>query len=118
METMAKSLVDKYDLEHFPEVVALSSPSDENLKRYFKVLEEGIAVNSHSDLLRWLRGEIQHYLPHEIMLAVWFDRENHLRHDLISRLPGVRTGYVESEDLLPLQQRFYDCWLGLDKTPF
>ncbi|MBA2657981.1 MAG: hypothetical protein H0U72_00075 [Nitrosospira sp.] len=67
----------------------LPSLSDGHVERYFRVIREGMAVRSHSDLLRWLQGEVQHYLPHEIMLAIWSDvGGKHLQHDLISALPS------------------------------
>ena len=50
-----------------------SSLSADHLQRYFRIIQEGLAVRRHSDLLRWLQGEIQHYLPHEIMVAAWGD---------------------------------------------
>ncbi|MEO6825288.1 MAG: XrtB/PEP-CTERM-associated transcriptional regulator EpsA [Nitrosospira sp.] len=96
-----------------------SSLSREHLDRFFRVLDEGIAVNSHAGLLKWLQGEIQHYLPHEIMLAIWREGdEDPLRHDLVSALPGVRTAHLQSEDLLALQQTLYECWVGAGKKPF
>ena len=103
----------------FPQKMFPSSVSDGHLYRYFRVIGEGIGVSSHSDLFRWLQGEIQHYLPHEIMLAVWCENEKgSLRHDLVSALPGVRTSYLQSEDLRALQQSFYGCWVGLGRVPF
>lgn len=93
--------------------------SDEHLERYFRVVREGIAVRSHADLLTWLQGELQHYLPHEIMLAVWSDVDgNHFRHDVISALPGVRTEQLRSENLLALQRGLYNCWVELGKVPY
>jgi transcriptional regulator EpsA len=93
--------------------------SDENLERYFRVIREGIAVRSHSDLLRWLQGGVQHYLPHEIMLAIWKDvGTNQFRHDLVSALPGVRTEHLHSENLLALQRGLYSCWVELGKVPY
>ncbi len=95
------------------------SLSDEHLERYFRVVREGIAVRSHADLLTWLQGELQHYLPHEIMLAVWSDvDENNFRHDVISALPGVRTEQLRSENLLALQRGLYSCWVELGKVPY
>ena len=94
---MINSDVHAKNMGQFPQMTFPPSLSDEHLYRYFRVIREGIGVNSHSDLLRWLQGEIQHYLPHEIMLAVWCEgEENSLRHDLVSALPGVRTNYLQS----------------------
>jgi transcriptional regulator EpsA len=116
---MIHSDVHAKNIAQFPQMTFPFSLSDEHLYRYFRVIGEGIGVNSHSDLLTWLQGEIQHYLPHEIMLAVWCEGdENSLRHDLVSALPGVRTNYLQSADILTLQRSFYGCWVGLGKVPF
>ena len=48
-----------------------SSLSSDHLQRYFRIIQEGVAVRRHFDLLKWLQGEMQHYLPHEIMLVAW-----------------------------------------------
>ncbi|MDQ3186108.1 MAG: hypothetical protein M3Q16_06545, partial [Pseudomonadota bacterium] len=37
-----------------------SSLSADHLQRYSRIIQEGIAVRQHSDLLRWLQGEVQH----------------------------------------------------------
>jgi transcriptional regulator EpsA len=98
------------------------SLSDENLERYFRIVREGIAVRRHSDLLKWLQGEVQYYLPHEIMLAAWSDfGANHFRHDLVSALPGVRTEHLNPENLSALSallRGLYSCWVELGKIPY
>jgi hypothetical protein len=81
-------------------VVLFSALSDEHMERYFRIIREGIAVREHSDLLNWLQGELQYYLPHGIMLAAWGDfGSTHFRHDLVSALPGVRTRHIKQENL-------------------
>lgn len=113
------SVADGKNPGRFSQRTFYSSLYDEHLDRYFRIIGEGIAVNSHADLLKWLQGEMQYYLPHEIMLAVWYeDGGNHLGHDFVSALPGIRTAHLQSEDLLTLQRRLYGCWVGLGKTPF
>lgn len=115
---MIKSGVHERNIGRFPQM-GFPTLSDEHLSRYFRIVGQGIVVNSHLDLLKWMQGEMQYYLPHEIMLAVWGEgEENSLRHDLVSALPGVRTNYLQSEDLLALQQNLYGCWVGLGRVPF
>lgn len=103
-------------------MVFSSSLSDEHLERYFRIIREGIAVRRHSDLLKWLQGEVQHYLPHEIMLAAWSDfGAKHFRHDLVSALPGVRTEHLNPENLSAfssLLRALYGCWVELGKIPY
>lgn len=97
----------------------LPSTFDGNLELYFRVIREGVAVRSHCDLLNWLQGEVQHYLPHKIMLAVWVGTaENQVEYDVVSALPGVRTGFLHSEKLLTLQQELYGLWIALGKVPY
>ena len=80
-----------------------SSLSADHPQRYFRIIQEGLAVRRHSDLLRWLQGEIQHYLPHEIMVAAWGDFGSESpSYDIVSALPGVRTAYSEPAGLSPL----------------
>jgi transcriptional regulator EpsA len=93
--------------------------SEEDLERYFRVIQTSLAVQSHGDLLQWLQGEIQHFLPHEIMLAVWCDTGGgHLPYDVVSALPGVRSTDLYPDDLMILQQRLHGCWSGLGNVPF
>ena len=96
-----------------------SELSNEHLERYFRVIQAGLAVQSHADLLQWLQGEIQHFLPHEIMLAIWCNTgEDPLGHDVVSALPGVRSPDLQSEDLVVLQQRLHGLWAELGNVPF
>jgi transcriptional regulator EpsA len=70
-------------------------------------------------MLKWLQGEIQHYLPHEIMLAAWGDlSSNSANYDIVSPLPGVRTIYSEPSGLSPLLRELYNRWVELGKIPF
>ncbi len=97
---------------------SFSSLSDDHLKRYSRIIQEGVAVRRHSDLLRWLQGEVQHYLPHEIMLAAWGDfSSNFIRYDIVSSLPGVRTAHLEPAGLAPLLRDLHKHWLGGGRTP-
>ncbi len=96
-----------------------SSLPAEHLERYSRIIQEGIEVRSHSDLLRWLQGEVQHYLPHEIMLATWGNfGSNSIRHDIVSPLPGLRTKQLEPARLYPLLQSFYNRWVELGRMPY
>jgi transcriptional regulator EpsA len=92
---------------------------DEHLERYFRIIQEGVAVQSHSDILQWLQGEIQYYVPHEIMLVIWNDTgRKYLRHEVVSALPGVRNTDLQSKDLLTLHRRLYEVWIALGRLPF
>lgn len=98
---------------------SLPSAFDGSLELYFNVIREGIAVRSHYDLLKWLQGDVQHYLPHKIMLAVWMSPGAHpVEYDVVSVLPGVRTGFLHSERLLTLQRELYSLWITSGNAPY
>jgi len=100
------------DMGFFP------SLSADHLQRYFRIIQEGLAVRRHCDLLKWLQGEVQHYLPHEIMVAAWGDfGADSTYYDIVSALPGVRTSYSEPADLSPLLRELYNRWVELGRMP-
>src|SRR3569833_3391185 len=92
--------------------------SADHLARPLRIIQEGIAVRHHCDLLKWLQGEIQHYLPHEIMVADWSDFGlDSTYYDIVSALPGVRTAYAEPASLSPLLRELYNRWVELGRMP-
>ena len=96
----------------------LSSLSTNHLQRYSRIIQEGIAVRRHLDLLRWLQGEVQHYLPHEIMLAAWGNfGTNFIHYDIVSALPGVKTAHLEPARLSPLLRSLYQRWVDMGRMP-
>jgi transcriptional regulator EpsA len=91
----------------------------EHVQRYARIMEEGTGVRRHYDLLMWLQGEIQFYLPHEIMLCAWgnFD-SGFIRYDIISALLGIRTDCSNISALTPLLQGQFNRWISLGKIPY
>lgn len=97
----------------------LSTLSIEHLDRYQRIITEAIGIRRHSELLAWLQGELQHYLPHEILIAVWGNfAENLICYDIVSALPGVRTEYSNPRTLAPLLQGLFNRWVELGKSPY
>ncbi|MEO6824245.1 MAG: hypothetical protein ABI167_05880 [Nitrosospira sp.] len=100
--------------------MVLSFPfSAEDAKRHSRIIQEGIAVRRHYDFLLWLQGEIQHYLPHEIMLSAWGNfNANLISYDIVSALLGIRTNDTNMESVSPLLQGLFNRWIQLDKKPY
>lgn len=95
-----------------------SSLSTDHLQRYSRIIQEGISVRRHFDLLKWLQGEMQYYLPHEIMLATWGNfSSNFIRYDVVSSLPGVQTAHLAPEKFLPELRGLYKLWVDSGKLP-
>lgn len=94
--------------------VALTDHPD----RYLALVQAGLAIKRHVDLLDWLQGDVQHYLPHDILMTGWGKfEEGSVQHDVVSRLPGVRS-YAEGTAGLPfLLAKMSDCWVSGGRQP-
>jgi transcriptional regulator EpsA len=97
----------------------LSTLSPENLDRYYHIITEANRISRHNELLTWLQGDIQYYLPHEILIAAWGDfAANRISYDIVSALPGIRTEHSTPQALLPLLHGLFNRWVELGKAPY
>ena len=93
-------------------------PQADVVGNYFEAIERSICVCTHRDLLDWLQGEVQPLLPHSILLAAWGDFElGTISYDVVSLLPGVRTGCLEEQQTKLLLEGFFGLWQISDRTP-
>lgn len=85
---------------------------------YMKLINQGLATGRHVDLLNWLQGDVQHYLPHDILIAGWGNfREGSIHHDILSKRPGVRS-YAAGTEVLPfLLGKFHASWVAAQRKP-
>ncbi|MDB5963539.1 MAG: helix-turn-helix transcriptional regulator [Polaromonas sp.] len=86
--------------------------------RYLKVIAEGVQVRRHLELLNWLQGDFQRFLPHDILLAAWGNfEEGSITHDVVSALPEVRS-YASGTEVLPfLLSRLHGHWTARGRMP-
>ncbi|MBL8376612.1 MAG: transcriptional regulator EpsA [Burkholderiales bacterium] len=91
----------------------------DDAKRVFALMQQALSVRRHLDLLVWLQGDMQHFLPHQIMVASWGDfRLGLVHHDIVSRMSGVRTANCPPEEVAPLLSGLFARWTELEKKPF
>ncbi|AYQ30201.1 MULTISPECIES: XrtB/PEP-CTERM-associated transcriptional regulator EpsA [unclassified Polaromonas] len=92
--------------------------SSEDSARYAALIEQGTTITRHAELLDWLQGDVQPFLPHDILLAGWGNfQEGAIQHDVVSVLPGARS-YAAGTDGLPfLLAKFHDRWLAAGRQP-
>lgn len=94
---------------------------------FLRVVSASLGIRRHYELLRWLSGELQQFLPHQILLCAWgdFDRWQ-LKVDLVSPLPGVRTSELARCSIDEVVRAAYGQWckagcqplvLGTSDTP-
>ena len=97
----------------------LPSLLPEDLHHYHRVVTHSVTVRSHFDALFWLQGDIQQYLPHEIMIAAWGDfSTGAIQHDIISAMTGVRSHNSNPETITPLLLQLFARWTEFEKKPF
>ncbi len=76
-------------------------------------------LRTHRDLFRWLRGEVQEVLPHDILVAAWGDFEaEQVFLDVVSALPDMRTTLATQQQLLPLVRDLFATWRAGGYSPF
>jgi transcriptional regulator EpsA len=96
-----------------------SELTTEDLGRFYSLVNEILGVRKHVDLMNWLLGSLQRYLPHEILIAAWGDFHRGVIHyDIVSSISGVRSENAMAETLAPLLTGLFDRWIAQDRKPF
>jgi len=92
--------------------------SDVDPAQFLKVAGQGAGVQTHADLWRWLQGDVQKWLAHDVLLVGWGDfRSGELHYDIVSSLPGVRSCSCTRASIAPLISYFRDCWVAAQHLP-
>lgn len=90
-----------------------------DIRGFFAILESALTIERHADLLRWLQGDVQAFLPHQILIAAWGDFALGLIYfDVVSPLPAARTARLDDERTHPLLQGLFDRWLANRRAPY
>ncbi len=93
--------------------------SDMNHKILNSLMYESLHIHSHLDFMLWLQSDFQKYITHEVMIAAWGDFSLGIIYvDIVSVIPGARTGKISSVNLTQLLQRLFENWKKHDQKPF
>ena len=96
-----------------------NSPTEEDFNRFSALVHEILGVRRHVDLMKWLQGSLQFYLPHDILIAAWGDFHLGVIHyDIVSAIPGVRSESAAAESVAPLLTGLFNRWISQDRAPF
>lgn len=91
----------------------------EDLGLFLRVVQESVQVRRHLELFVWLQGNVQRFIPHEILIAGWGDFSLGLIHfDVISPLPGIRTAQLEEKEISPFLRRLFYRWMDIGRSPY
>lgn len=84
-----------------------------------KIVQQSLSVRRHYELFNWLQEEIQHFLPHDIMIASWGDFSLGMAcYDIVSPLPGVRTEAFDDKAIQPFLTSLFRRWLDSAHAPY
>ncbi len=98
---------------------SLNTLSSEDRERCFNLLTEVGGIHTHLDLFHWLRGGMQQFLPHDILIAAWGDfQRGSVHYDVVSDLHGIRTSLADPGSLVPYMRHLYARWSILQRQPF
>lgn len=102
------------------EIMSLHTQLDNGeMVQFVELLNESLKVRSHFEFLLWSQGNLQQFLPHDIMIAAWGDFSLGLVYfDIVSAIPGIRTGTVQNTNLAPLLKRLFSYWNEHSRAPF
>jgi transcriptional regulator EpsA len=84
----------------------------EESTQFGRLVSECARIRRHYDIYRWLGTEVQHFLPHDILLTAWGDfGSGELKLDLASGLPGMRTAQIAHCRVDNLVRQAYGRWI-------
>lgn len=91
---------------------------DNDPAQFLRIAGQGAGLSTHAELWRWLQGDVQQWLEHDVMLIGWGDfRSGELQHDIVSTLPGMRSHHWTAAAISPLIGYFRDCWVAAQQLP-
>lgn len=104
---------------HAPDAPTSSPWSRDDLERYQRTLSHSVKLRSHLEILVWLQGDMQRYLPHDVLIAAWGDfQSGNVQHDIVSIVTGLRSDMANEFYVTPLLVRLFFQWLEQDRRAF
>ncbi|HKI64156.1 MAG TPA: XrtB/PEP-CTERM-associated transcriptional regulator EpsA [Burkholderiales bacterium] len=89
------------------------SLNDKESARFLRIVSDAQLINRHYQLFLWLNGELQTFLPHQIMISAWGDLAKwDLELDIVSALPGARTAELAHNCINSFLRNAHTQWLA------
>lgn len=89
-----------------------------DFSQIYSLVEKSLSINSHYQLLNWLQGEIQTYIPHDILISAWGDFSVGIFYlDVVAIHPLLRTNNVDKEKLRPQILTMLELWQSSNLNP-
>ena len=92
--------------------------TSEEGERIVRIVAESLLIKRHFQLFLWLQGEVQHFLPHSLLLSASGDIPgSNVNIDVVSALPGVRTGQLARCRVDGFVKELYARWVEAGRSP-
>ena len=93
--------------------------TEDDRDKFLQIIEEAARIKCHRELFQLLQSEsIQFRIPHQILISAWGDFDGPpLHYDVVSALPGLRTGLLNCRTIDDLLQELYKRWLFHGRQP-
>jgi len=86
--------------------------------RFLRIISDSLSIERHYHLFLWLRGDLQEFLPHDILISAWGDFAAwNLKLDITSALPGVRTEQLAHCSIDELIGALHAQWAAGGRAP-
>jgi transcriptional regulator EpsA len=94
---------------------AVGAPEADDLSR---IIESSREISRPAHLLLWLQGDLQQFLPHQVLIVAWghFVTED-VRYNVVT-LPGSEINHFPHGEISPLLRRLYGRWVDHGRQAF
>lgn len=84
-----------------------------------ELVQRSHCIRRHYELFNWLQEDIQHFLPHRVVIAAWGDFSGAaFCYDIVSPLPGVRTDEFNETSVRSFLASLFSLWNDGLHQPF
>jgi transcriptional regulator EpsA len=92
--------------------------STDDGRRFLRIVAGAFLIQRHYQLFRWLSGEIQEFLPHQVLISAWGDFAKwELSLDVVSAMPGTRTHEVARFPIDAMLRHCHAQWIAGGRRP-
>ena len=117
MERSGEAMMDGARLAARAPVNPLQLTADEGT-RLLRIISRAALISRHQDIYLWLAGELQQFMPHQILISAWGDfSRGKLSFDVASGIPGVRTSHLARCRIDEFVGECYRQWLAGGQQP-